>query len=55
MLIVILVMFGTLSGIYLSEIIDNPISIILPFILSTIGLIAAILLIIKLSKIINKK
>tara|TARA_B110001454_G_scaffold218618_1_gene247168 strand:- start:172 stop:381 length:210 start_codon:yes stop_codon:yes gene_type:complete len=44
---------GALVGIYLHEAIDNPASIIIPFILPVIGLIIAILLIIKLAKIIN--
>ena len=44
---------GALVGIYLHEAIDNPASIIIPFVLPVIGLIIAILLIIKLAKIIN--
>jgi|TARA_B110000263_G_scaffold250093_1_gene270444 hypothetical protein len=44
---------GALVGIYLHEAIDNPASIIIPFVLPVIGLIIAILLIMKLAKIIN--
>ena len=44
---------GALSGIYFYENIDSPIAIIIPFILPMIGLIIAILLIIRLAKIIN--
>ncbi len=44
---------GALSGIYLYENIDSPIAIIIPFILPIIGLIIAVLLIIRLAKIIN--
>lgn len=44
---------GALSGIYLYENIDSPIAIIIPFILPIIGLIIAVLLIIRLAKIIS--
>ena len=44
---------GALSGIYFYENIDNPIAIIIPFILPIIGLIIAVLLIMRLAKIIN--
>lgn len=44
---------GALSGIYLYENIDSPIAIIIPFILPIIGLIIAVLLIMRLAKIIN--
>ena len=40
-------------GIYLHEAIDNPASIIIPFILPIIGLIIAVLLTMKLARIIN--
>ena len=44
---------GALSGIYLYENIDSPIAIIIPFILPIIGLIIAVLLIMRLAKIIS--
>ena len=44
---------GALVGIYLHEAIDNPASIIIPFILPVIGLIIAVLLTMKLARIIN--
>ena len=44
---------GALSGIYLYENIDSPIAIINPFILPIIGLIIAVLLIMRLAKIIS--
>ena len=44
---------GALLGIDMYETIDSPIAIIIPFILPMIGLIIAILLIIRLAKIIN--
>ena len=44
---------GALSGIYFYENIDSPIAIIIPFILPIIGLIIAVLLIMRLAKIIS--
>tara|TARA_B100000809_G_scaffold207932_1_gene210438 strand:- start:144 stop:353 length:210 start_codon:yes stop_codon:yes gene_type:complete len=52
-LITSLSLTGALVGIYLHEAIDNPASIIIPFILPIIGLIIAVLLTIKLARIIN--
>ena len=52
-LITSLSLTGVLVGIYLHEAIDNPASIIIPFILPVIGLIIAVLLTIKLARIIN--
>ncbi|HIC84576.1 MAG TPA: hypothetical protein EYO93_04225 [Nitrososphaerales archaeon] len=52
-LITSLSLTGVLVGIYLHEAIDNPASIIIPFILPVIGLIIAVLLTMKLARIIN--
>ena len=50
LLIVSLVMSGTLIGIYLWEIINNPLAIILPFVLSTVGLVISVILISKFAR-----
>ena len=50
LLIVSLVTSGTLIGIYLWKNINNPLAIILPFVLSTLGLVISIILISKLAR-----
>jgi len=50
LLIVTLVMSGTLIGIYLWEIINSPLAIILPFVLSTLGLVISVILISKFAR-----
>ncbi len=50
LLIVSLVISGTLIGIYLWEIINSPLAIILPFVLSTLGLVISIILISKFAR-----
>ena len=52
-LVAFFLLAGATSGIYIYETIDSPIAIIIPFILPIIGLIIAVLLIMRLAKIIS--